>query len=523
MTDPSSESNGRRALRWSVYVVLIALTLGQAAGKILAVNSVNIMALEKRRVDDKIKAARKKIEQQGVTGEELERQVEDLRETVEEQLRLQRPFLSGNDRSRWMAIRAIAENGSPEIDPFLEESTWDTIDMVQHRGRDGELHLYSSKPPLLLMLLAVPYWLLMQATGMTLGTHPYELGRAMLLVVNGGSLVVILVSVARIIERWGEQATDIFAHDFAKIFTMATAAFGTMLTAFTPVLNNHLIAAAAAAVACSAWSRLVDRQEPGSLAGTSGLAGFSAAFAVTNELPAMALLVFFGLSLLRRRPSETLAYFTPAVLIVAAAFFATNYWSHDSLRPPYAHRNLSDPSDNWYDYEYTVRGKTRDSYWRNPKGIDVGESSKSTYALHTLVGHHGIFSLTPVWALSLLGGAIVLLKQRDWRREFALITLAITVACLVFYIGMRPQAERNYGGATSAFRWLFWLAPMWLALIPPAVATFCRWPKGLSRLAIAICCALLVFSALSASYPTWNPWSQPWIYRWLEHLGFAVL
>ncbi len=41
------------------------------------------------------------------------------------------------------------------------------------------------------------------------------------------------------------------------------------------------------------------------------------------------------------------------------------------------------------------------------------------YALHVLVGHHGIFSLTPIWLLSVLAGIVLLLARRDgcanWR------------------------------------------------------------------------------------------------------------
>jgi len=51
---------------------------------------------------------------------------------------------------------------------------------VQHRGADGELHLYSSKPPLLATILAGEYWLVHQATGWTLGENPYEVGRLIL-------------------------------------------------------------------------------------------------------------------------------------------------------------------------------------------------------------------------------------------------------------------------------------------------------------------------------------------------------
>ena len=48
--------------------------------------------------------------------------------------RKQRPFLSGNDRSRWDTIRALVEHGTYAIDDIVAEPNWDTIDMVQHRG-----------------------------------------------------------------------------------------------------------------------------------------------------------------------------------------------------------------------------------------------------------------------------------------------------------------------------------------------------------------------------------------------------
>ena len=294
------------------------------------------------------------------------------------------------------------------------------------------------------------------------------------------------------------------------------AAFGTQLAAFAPVLNNHLFAAAAAAVACNAWLRLLASDEEDFR--LSLRAGLAAGFATACELPALSLVALIGLSLLLKRPAETLRGYAVGFAVVAVAFFGTNYWAHNSLRPPYAHRSETDPADNWYDYEYTVGGKTRDSYWRNRQGIDVGEASKATYALHSLVGHHGVFSLTPVWLLSLLGGVRLLASRDGATRQLALVTALITAACLVFYLGMRPQGDRNYGGATSGFRWLFWLAPLWLAMLPGAV----DWLKR-SRAGFALAAALLAWSAMSASYPTWNPWTHPWVYRWMEWLGFTVL
>ncbi len=509
MTEPQANEALGAANRRVIYAVLIAVALGQTAGKILAVNSVNYSTLESSRLRQAVERQRDRLEAKGLEGDALEAAVAESRAELSEKLRLQRPFLSGNDRSRWMAIRAIAENGNHYIEPFLEEPTWDTIDMVQHRGRDGELHQYSSKPPLLMVLLAGPYWLLMQLTGLTLGDAPYVLGRVMLLLFNGGALAILLTAVARIVERVGTGDVD-------RLFAMAAACFGTQLAAFAPVLNNHLFAAAATAVAVDAWLRLLAADE--SAPYTSFVAGLAASFAATCELPALALVACLGLSLLIKRPAETLNRYLAAIGLVGFAFFATNYWAHESLRPPYAHRSETDPADNWYDYEYTVRGKTRDSYWRNRQGVDVGEETKAVYALHTLVGHHGVFSLTPTWLLSLAGGGLLLGARRVPVRQLAWATALITAACLVFYIGLRPQGDRNYGGSTNGFRWLFWLMPMWIAMMPPAIEKL-----RCCRLGLALAAGLLAWSVMSASYPTWNPWTHPWIYQWMQSLGFEVL
>jgi hypothetical protein len=43
---------------------------------------------------------------------------------------------------------------------------------------------------------------------------------------------------------------------------------------------------------------------------------------------------------------------------------------------------------------------------------------------------------------------------------------------------------------------------------------------GRTTAGISLAAALLALSVLSASYPTWNPWTHPWIYRWLEWCGW---
>jgi len=493
-------------LRWGIYAVLIALAVGNMSGRILAVNSVNRTELETHLIRREVERVTKELKKKGLPAAELEQQLEVSRARITVEKRLQRPFLSANDRSRWLGVRALVEHGTYAIDGLMDRHVWNTIDMVQHRGRDGELHLYSSKPPLLITLLAGEYWLIHQVTGMTLGTHPYEVGRLMLLSVNVLPMVLMFVMLARLADRLG-------CTDWGRIFTLACATFGTFLTAFAVVLNNHLVGAVSSSIALYAFVRIWCDGE--TRLRYYVVAGLAAAFTATNELPALALLVLVGMALLLcNRRSWTIA-FLPSALLVVIAFFATNYAAHDCLTPPYMHKGTDDPNDDWYVYTYALDGVERQSYWMNRQGIDRGEASKLKYALHVIGGHHGIFSLTPIWLLSLLGIALWLRSADSSRRVIAAGIAALTVVTLVFYIGFRPQVDRNYGGWTSGFRWMFWFAPLWLVTMLPAgdAAAGSRWGKSLALV-------LLALSVLSASYPTWNPWIQPWIYQWLVHNGW---
>jgi hypothetical protein len=461
-----------RQLRWGVYLLLIAISSGAMLGRVLAVTSVDVIGVEAQ-----------------------------LYREGRKDWQRQRPFLSANDRSRWATVRALVEHGTYEIDEIIQQRGWDTIDMVQHRGRDGELHLYSSKPPLMATLMAGPYWVIHRVTGATLRDHPYAIGRPLVVLFNLVPLVVYFFILALLVERLGSS-------DWGRIFTLAAACFGTFLTTFAVSINNHIPAAVSVAIVL--WALLRIWYDDERRLRYFALAGFFAAFSVTNELPALSLLALTAALLLWKCPRETLLAFVPPVIVVAAAYFGTNYIAHASLRPPYMHRSVTDPEDHWYDYSYMRGGQLRDSYWRNPVGIDRGEPNAAVYVLHATIGHHGIFSLTPIWLLSIWG--LWLLWRKDWQL-LALYIALLSAVCLAFYLG-RPQIDRNYGGMTSGFRWMFWFAPLWLVALLPAAdrLTCCRG----GRIFAAI---LLALSVMSASYPTWNPWTHPWLWDFLTSLG----
>ena len=496
-TDPNTQ------LRWGIYTLLIALAVGNMTGRLMAVNSVNRADLQKHLIRQDTARVEKKLQKQELPAEQYERKLAVAKEKIRSHRQFERPFLSANDRSRWLAIRALVEHGSYEIDPVLDRHLWNTIDMVQHRGRDGELHLYSSKPPLLYTLLAGEYWLITKTTGMTLGSHPYVVGRLMLVSINVLPLVLMFFVIAKLAERLGTT-------DWGGIFVVASACLGTMLTTFAVTLNNHIVAAVSATLALYAFVRIwCDGETRLRYYFATGL---FAAFTAANELPALAFLALVGLALATCNRRAWLLGFLPAAILVVVAFFATNFAAHDCLTPPYMHKGSEDPEQNWYIYTYTIDGVERESYWQNRQGIDRGEPLKSTYALHTLIGHHGIFSLTPIWLMSVVGVCFWLLNGEPRRRWLAIGIATLTIVCLVFYIGLRPQVDRNYGGMTCGLRWMFWFAPLWLVTMLPAADWMSR-----TRTRQAIAFSFLAISAFSASYPTWNPWTQPWLHRWLEY------
>ena len=493
------------ALRKNVYLLLIALSVGAVLGRILAVDSVDRAALEKSRLEKvtaDLAGARKQLESKGLAPAQIEEELRAKEAELRRKAVLMRPFLSANDRSRWNTVRALVEEdvcvaGAPyAIDRIIVQPRWDTIDMVKHDG-----HYYSSKPPLLATLVAGPYWVIHRLTAATLDTHPYAIGRSMLVLVNVIPLAIMLFLLSGLIERFAQT-------DFARVFVMASAAFGTFLTTFAVVLNNHLVAAVSVTIALVAAVRIWFDGER--RLRWFAVAGLFAAFTVTDELPALSLFVALTLALWWKAPRPTMLAYLPAAVVVAAGFFGTNWIAHHSLAPPYMHRS---EGDNWYIYE--VNGKP--SYWQNPKGIDRGEASPAVYAFHALAGHHGIFSLTPIWLLAAAGLAISLVKHdRRGLWQLALLIAAVSVVCVAFYL-MRPQSDRNYGGTTSGFRWVFWFAPMWLVAMIPALDAMAgkRWLRG-------VAVALLVFSVLSASCPTWNPWTHPWIMNYLQSAGWPV-
>lgn len=489
-------------------LILIALAAGAILGRIFAVDSVDVYQLERQRwleIPRRLEARRLELQERGVDPKRIEADLARMRQALEAEAALRRPFLSANDRSRWCTVRALVEPdmrvpGAPyAIDKVIQERRWDTIDMVKHSG-----HLYSSKPPLFATLVAAEYWVLYNLFGLTLRDHPYQVAWVVLITFNLLPLLVYFWAVLRLVER---LTTCVWC----QLFTLAFACFGTFITTFANTLNNHLPGAVCAAVGLELAVRIIlDGQRHWWL---YLLLGVISALGVTFELPSLIFWLLLAVLVTAYAFRPALLWFFAGSVLVAAAFFGTNWIAHGTLAPPYAHRSGGE-GQNWYDYDYEVRGRKVESYWRNPVGVDRGEASVAVYAFHVLVGHHGIFSLTPLWLLSVVGLIWgVMAARKNQHILLYLGILAISVICILFYI-FRPEADRSYGGMSSCFRWVLWLTPLWLLGMLPVLERLSQ-----SRLGRGVVLVLAAFSAMSAAYPTWNPWTHPWLFLWLESAG----
>jgi hypothetical protein len=476
------------SLRRTAYALLIALAAGSVAGHILSVGRLYEPYLYRNEADPK-----------------------DQRSLWPRSRPEPMPTLGDNDRSRWDTVRALVDNGTyaighRDIDPvtrtfvdrgIITEDGWKTIDKVL---RPETQDFYSSKPPLLATLVAGEYWLLKNLMGWSITENRWEVVRTILLTVNGLVFLLYLMLLAQIVEQFGTS-------DWGRLYVLAAGGFATFVTTFAVTLNNHTVAASctlfALYPALQIWYQ--GARNPGLFLVT----GFFAGFTAVNELPAASFAAALLFLLFLRAPSRTLLLCVPAAALPVAAALWTNYLAVGQLRPAYG--EFGGP---WYEFE--------GSYWK----IDPGQvrhgidwayqtESRAVYAFHVLLGHHGIFSLSPIFLLSAAGMICGLVTWRPRLKMVLLLTLTLCVVVVGFYIGVVNDRNRNYGGWTNGLRWLLWLTPLSLLTILPVADWLSsrRWGRSLAYV-------LLGISVLSASYSAWNPWRHPWLYDFLQSHGF---
>lgn len=456
---------------------------------------------------------------------------------------------------------------------------WDSIDKVRHVGDDGQQHFYSSKPPLFPTMVAGVYKLLHLSTTLTMTDQPIYVPRIILAIVNLPLLAILLFSSGYVIDKMCvSQWSQVFAVAGITFGTMlmpftvslnnhlpAAAAMAVTMAIYFFISERFADAERGGSHRISRWLYV--------------LAGAAAAGGAANELPALSMTVLWWMLFAILDRKSILPFIGGMAIVAAGFFGTNHLahgslrpaYAHRGVGDVIATLQSSGPLgdsaataeaveilkqfqtessdeighlpsdepdrwrftvgqrqfalvdeaapgggselvlrhwDDWYEYP--------GSYWQDGRrrGVDRGESSRWVYGFHMTLGHYGIFSLTPIWLLLPFGFAVSLRFGSVDFRLFSAAVLMSTLACVAFYVS-RPTIDRNYGGVSTCFRWLLWLAPLWWTMVLPLLddlAESIRWRRVAS--------GLLAISVFSMSTALSSPWQSPWLYRFWAFLGW---
>lgn len=331
---------------------------------------------------------------------------------------------NANTGSRYATIESVVDYGTYSINQSKYVHTIDRMKVGKH--------FISSKPALLPTYGAGVYWVYQKLTGKTIAEHEGDVVRTVSFFTGLLFHAVFLLYLYRF-------CLALFSRQLAILGTLAVGAFGYLGVAYATAINNHSTSAALVMVGLYHAYRA---QHGG--AGykhwiASGLAlGVSGAI----DLSTLAFAPTIGVYLLLKDWRRAVFAYGLALLPGLIAMFGFNYFITGSFKPTYTNSELKDFPENYF------RG--------GRQGIDALREPKTIYAWNVLLGHHGVFSMTPVFCFGLYE-LVRSLKKRIHLPE-ALVVTAVLGAAFYFYI----FRTRNYGGWSVGMRWLVPFMPLFI-------------------------------------------------------------
>jgi len=378
--------------------------------------------------------------------------------------------LSDNPASRLATIESLVERGTWRIDgsPYLGE----TSDRVLADG-----HFYSTKPPVLPLLGAGAYAALRAVAGLTFAEDEAAVVWFLRVAIAGLPFLLALAVFGRVAGRRIRSPA-------AWLAGVGALGPGSLLFGYAAEVNNHVPATALLLLSFAGFLRIQDGGAPRRIFLLTGLA---ASAATVIDLGAAMWSIALGASLLLRRDRLRVGWLLlgaagPAALHLALTKAVTGSWLPFFSRPEL--------------YEYPG------SYWNDPKDLDALDEPLPVYAIHSLVGHHGLFAMTPFLLLAVPGLAMLLRGGRADRATGGTI-LATALGTMAVYWTWGPK---NYGGWCMGMRWF-------LVLVPPLGWAALRWvdERSGSRRVLAAAAALAALGLASSLPALFGPFgTSPW-------------
>lgn len=381
-----------------------------------------------------------------------------------------------NASSRLATMDALVQDHTFVINNSVFRNTIDRV-MVGHDN-------YSSKPPVLSVLGAGVYWLVVQTTDLNLRDERLRGDTVYLLtVLLAGVPYLLLLGYAHALLRWFTPSAA------ARVWSFACISLGQLGLPYSTTINNHVPAATAAFIAFYYAFGL----RHGRLSGWRYwcYAGFAMGLAPTLDLGAVFISGCIGLYLLAFDWHRTLRLLVPAALVPILFHFALTWSIMGSLVPVYLRREL---------YRYPG------SYWLAPRGIDALNEPRSMYLYNITLGHHGLFSMTPALAFALFSLCASVVRSRALAFAREAWTIGAALAILVAFYTL---TTKNYGGVCVGFRWLLPIVPLALLFVGVWWSENRSWPLR----------GLFFVSLLTGQYHAYaaltGPWSTSSWHHWL--------
>ncbi|MEO0460174.1 MAG: hypothetical protein AAF219_04975 [Myxococcota bacterium] len=370
---------------------------------------------------------------------------------------------NANVLSRLITVERLLDAGTFSHDgtPFPR-----SIDAVMIDGK-----IYSSKSPTYSMALAALAWPAHAITGASVYEHQ-QAYLWWLILAHQAAPYLFMLWFASV---WIRSRSS---HAWTRSVFMIALSLGCLPYGYAVTLNNHTPTAVLVFFMWVLTLRLLESTPNRDSLLAFGI-GILGGLAVSYELTSGIFTPSFALVLMTKKRRY-------GVLLVLGAVVATlpmfiGYWAMSgSIVPFYLRPEL-------YDYP--------GSFWLDPQGTDALTEPKWLYAFNALLGHHGLFSLSPFLALGVVGLAWRI-RDGDW------LSLAMLAgACIVvFYI---LSTTHNYGGRTLGMRWFAQFAPLLVVGALPVLEWFRERPRlrpalyGLLAISSIVVIEALIHSAFT--------------------------
>jgi hypothetical protein len=205
----------------------------------------------------------------------------------------------------------------------------------------------------------------------------------------------------------------------------------------------------------------------------------------------MAISGLIFLYLLAHDWKKTLLWFLPATLPCLFAHLWMTYDISGSFRPFYFNSELKN---------------FKGFHFRNAGDIDGLREPKSIYAFNVLLGHHGLFSMTPIYFFG-LWELLRSLRYRHLLRESLVCALALSA-----FLGFFIFRTHNYGGWCVGMRWL-------VPVMPLLLLYFGLWIDRVrvTRLLWALVLSAFMVSCFNVQDGLTSPFQFSVWHNWLEN------